>query len=161
TRDYLKQFDFQRLFVEELGWSRPARRTPLQVKINQADFTCRQIAELGGAVVLEVESLARSIPDAKLRATVQREISKQHHENLLIFIDHERTQSLWYWVKRQDGKQYPRDHLFCKGQPGDLFLTKLGQMVFDLADFDAEGNVSIVEVARRLQSALDIERVTK
>ena len=76
-------------------------------------------------------------------------------------MDRERTQSLWYWVKRQDGKQVPRDHLYFKGQPGDLFLGKLNQMVFDLAEFDAEGKVSIVDVARRLQSALDVERVTK
>ena len=26
TRDWLRQFDFQRLFVEALGWSRPARK---------------------------------------------------------------------------------------------------------------------------------------
>lgn len=161
TRDYLKTFDFQQLFVEELGWSRPARKAPLDVTVKDSRLICRHVAELGGAVVLEVESSEGVIPDAKTRAAAYKEIAKLHHENLLIFVDRERTQSLWYWVKRQDGKQLPRDHLFLKGQPGDLFLGKLSQMVFDLADFDAEGNVSIVDVARRLQSALDIERVTK
>jgi hypothetical protein len=34
-------------------------------------------------------------------------------------------------------------------------------MVFDLAEFDAEGNVSILEVARRMRAALDVERVVK
>jgi hypothetical protein len=161
TRDCLKQFDFQRLFIEELGWSRPARRTPQEVNVKESRFMCRHVAELAGAVVCEVESSDGIIPDAKTRAAVHKEIAKLHHEHLLIFVDRERTQSLWYWVKRQDGKQFPRDHLFCKGQPGDLFLGKLNQMVFDLADFDAEGNVSIIDVAKRLQSALDIERVTK
>jgi len=92
-------------------------------------------------------------------ATIQ--VAKHHHEHLLIFVDHQRTQSLWYWVKREDGKPRPRDHYFFKGQPGDLFLGKLSQMVFDLADFDQEGQVGIVAVARKLQSALDVERVTK
>lgn len=161
TRDYLKQFDFSRLFVEELGWSQPIRKTPIEVEANESRFTGRHLAELAGAVVIEIESDEGGIPNAKARAAVHKEIAKLHHENLLIFVDRERTQSLWYWVKRQNGKPFPRDHLFCKGQPGDLFLGKLNQMVFDLADFDAEGNVSIVDVAKRLQSALDIERVTK
>ncbi len=160
TRDYLKQFNFKDLF-NELGWSRPVRKPPFEVNVKESRFTCSHVAELSGAVVLEVESPDGMIPDAKTRTAVHKEIAKLHHENLLIFVDRDRTQSLWYWVKCQDGKQFPRDHLFFKGQPGDLFLGKLSQMVFDLADFDAEGNVSIVDVARRLQSALDIERVTK
>jgi hypothetical protein len=161
TRDCLKEFNFQRLFIEELGWSRPARRTSMNVAVKDEHFAGHHIAELAGAIVLEVESHDGSIPDAKSRAAVHKEVERVHHENLLIFVDRQRTQSLWYWVKRQGGKKLPREHLFCKGQPGDLFLGKLSQMVFDLADFDAEGNVGIVEVARRLQSALDIERVTK
>lgn len=161
TRDCLKTFDFQRLFVEELGWSRPARKAPLELAVKETRFTARHVAELSGAVILELEPHDGQIPDAKTRAAVHKEVAKLHHENLLIFVDRERTQSLWYWAKRDNGRVLPRDHLFCKGQPGDLFLGKLSQMVFDLADFDAEGNVSIVDVARRLQAALDIERVTK
>lgn len=161
TRESLQKFDFQSLFVEELGWSRPTRRAPFELALKEDSFQCRQVAELGGAVVVQVESPDGTIPNAKTRAGVHKEITKLHHENLLIFVDSKPTQSLWYWVRRQDGKLYPRDHLFCKGQPGDLFLGKLNQMVFDLADFDTEGNASIIEVARRLQSALDIEKVTK
>ena len=161
TRDFLKQFDFRALFIEELGWSQPSRKTPLEIEVKGARFTCRHVAQLAGAVVVEVEAEHGTIPDAKSRAAVHKEIAKLHHENLLIFVDRQRTQSLWYWVKRQDGKLFARDHLFFKGQPGDLFLGKLAQIVFDLADFDAEGNVGIVEVARRLQAALDVEKVTK
>src|SRR5205823_5639226 len=101
------------------------------------------------------------IPDAKARAGIHKEIRSLHHENLLIFVDGKRSQSLWYWVKRQDGKDHPRDHLYVRGQPGDLFLSKLSAMVFDLAELDETGRVPVVEVARRLQQALDVERVTK
>lgn len=161
ARDLLRQFSFQRLFIEELGWSRPTRKAAVDLEVKGTHFAGRQVAELSGAVVMEIEAPDGSIPDAKLRASVHKEVGKLHHENLLIFVDRERTQSLWQWVKRLDGKEIPRDHLYLKGQPGDLFLSKLSQMVFDLADFEAEGNVSIVEVARRLQAALDVERVTK
>ena len=42
-----------------------------------------------------------------------------------------------------------------------LFLSKLSGIVFDISEFDATGNVPLVEVARRLRNALDVERVTK
>ena len=58
-------------------------------------------------------------------------------------------------------KTYPRDHLYVKGQPGDLFLSKLASMVVDISELDAEGNIAITEVAGRLKAALDVERVTK
>jgi hypothetical protein len=160
TREYLKRFDFSALFIEELGWSRPKVKTPQTIIVKDESFTGRHVAELG-AVVIEIEAHDGLIPDAKTRAAVHKEISKLHHENLLIFVDRERTQSLWYWVKRQEGKSHAREHHYFKGQPGDLFLGKLNQMQFDLADFDDAGNVGIVEVAKRLQAALDVERVTK
>src|SRR5436190_8880952 len=157
TRERLAQFDFRKLFVEELGWSQPSSRKSIDLAVRDAEFTRRSVAELAGVVVFEVEANGGKIPDAKVRAAVHKEIARLHHENLLIFVDAQRTQSLWYWVKRQDGKTYPRDHLYLKGQPGDLFLSKLGQIVFDLSEFDDEGNVSVIEVANRLRSALDVE----
>ena len=101
------------------------------------------------------------IPDAKTRAAIHKEISAIYHENLLIFVDKSRTQSVWYWVKREGSKKYPRDHFYIKGQPGDLFLGKLSGIVFELGEFDESGNVSVLEVANRLRAALDVERVTK
>jgi hypothetical protein len=160
-RESLKKFDFHKLFVSDLGWSQPASRQDVAFEVKGAGFVRRQIAQLAGVVVFEITADDGKIPDAKLRAGVHKEVAKQHHENVLLFVDLDRTQSLWYWVKRQDGKTFPRDHLFVKGQPGDLFLSKLGQIVFDIGEFDAQGNISIVEVARRLRAALDVEKVTK
>jgi hypothetical protein len=53
TRDYLKQFDFETLFVEELGWSRPARKSPLRIAVQDHPFTVEHVAQLAGAVVPE------------------------------------------------------------------------------------------------------------
>src|SRR5262249_44748158 len=154
-RDRLTDFQFQRLFVEELGWSQPAARQPVPLTVKDADFTLRHIAELGGGAVLEGTKGDGQIPDPKGGAAVYKEVAKQYHESLLIFVDAARSQSLWYWVKRQDGKQHGRDHPYFKGQPGDLFLSKLGQIVFDFSDLDESGNVPVVEVAARLRQALD------
>ena len=161
TRDLLQGFDFSTLFIEELGWSQPITRNSVTAALKGTSFVRREIAELSGVPVFEITVEDGGIPDAKTRAAIHKEIAKIHHENLLVFVDKERRQSLWYWVKREGKKQYPREHLYMRGQPGDLFLSKLGSMVVDLSDFDETGTVPVVEVASRLQQALDVEKVTK
>jgi len=163
ARECLQRFDFTALFVEELGWSNPPNRDPSQLTVNEKHYLRREVAQLAGVIVLEVEPMDgdQRIPDSKTRAAIHKEISKHHHENLLIFIDAERSRSLWYWVKRQDGKLYPRDHHLFRGQPGDLLLGKLNSMVFDISEFDESGNVPLLTVTDRLKEALDVERVTK
>src|ERR1035441_5074747 len=161
TRERLKDFDFHRLFVEELGWSQPSTNVPVEMNVEGSVFSRRQISQLAGVAVFEVTAQEAGIPDAKVRAALHKEISASHHENLLIFVDKERTQSVWYWVKREGSKKYARDHFYIKGQPGDLFLGKLSGIVFELGEFDENGNVSVLEVANRLREALDVERVTR
>ena len=164
TRELLQNFDFPRLFIEELGWSNPASRQPVNSQIStknyQLAYTRTPIAQLAGVMVLEIKS-GDGIPDAKARAAIQKQVSEQHLENLLIFLDSARSQSLWYWVKREGNKSHPRDHLYVKGQPGNLFLGKLAGMVVDISELDAEGNIPVLEVANRLKAALDVEHVTK
>jgi hypothetical protein len=161
ARNYLQNFNFSRLFIEELGWSNPVSRQMVSMHYKEEAFARRQIAQLAGVVAFEITSLDGKIPDVKTRAALHKEIATRHHENLLIFVDKHRTQSLWYWVRRKNGKMMARDHVYVKGQPGDLFLSKLNSMVFDISDFDESGNIPLVEVTSRLKEALDIERVTK
>lgn len=160
TRELLRKFDFHQVFIEQLGWSRPKDDRPFQLQVGDTQLTLREIAQLG-ATVLEVETPDGRIPDARARLEVQREVAKQYHENLLIFVDGERQQSLWQWARREGGKVQPRDHYFSRDQPGDLFLSKLAGLVVDLTELDAEGNLPVAEIAQRLRKALDVQRVTK
>src|SRR5579884_3164340 len=161
VRSLLQSFEFQRLFIEELGWSRPVASAVETVAANGETFQLSQIAELSGVVVLEVASPNGLIPDAAVRAAVHRAVAAAYLENLLVFVDSRRTQSLWYWVKRDGHKRFPREHLYVQGQPGDLFISKISGIVFDISRFDAAGRVPIVEVADALRRALDVERVTR
>ncbi|MGD0948113.1 MAG: DNA methyltransferase [Candidatus Binatia bacterium] len=161
ARQLIQNFDWNALFVEVLGWSQPQSTRSVAMTHDGKTFQRRQVAQLSGVVVFEIAADEGPIPDAKTCAALHKEVAALHHENLLIFTDRQRTQSLWYWVKRQDGKTYPRDHLYARGQPGDLFLGKLAAMVVDMSELDEAGNLPITEVARRLKQALDVERVTK
>ncbi|MFA5343597.1 MAG: DNA methyltransferase [Kiritimatiellia bacterium] len=161
ARKYLQAFDFTRLFVEELGWSNPSSAKTVPMAVKGIAFTRREVAQLSGVVVIELVMDDGAIPDAAGRAAIHKEIAKLHHENVLIFVDAKRSQSLWYWAKRQDRKTIPRSHIFVHGQSGDLLLSKLSAMAVDFADFDDSGHVPLLEVTDRLKEALDIERVTK
>ena len=161
ARDILQAFEFQRLFIEELGWSKPVdlKRRPWTVK-GQA-LSSREIAGLGGVVVLEITADDGIVPEAKARLDIHREVAKVHYEHILIFVDRDCTQSVLSWAKREGKKITPRSHSFFRGQPGDLFLSKLSALVVDLADLAVQDNASVAQVAFRLREALDVERVTK
>ncbi len=159
-RDLLYNFQFQNLFIEELGWSQPSRKKAVTLEIENKTYKYDRIAEISGVAVFEVTTADGIIPEAKVRAAIHKEIKNLIAENLLIFIDNQRTRSLWYWVKREESKSYVRDHLYVKGQPGDLFLSKLGSLVIDIAEIE-NGEPSVVEIAYKLQRGFDVEPVTK
>lgn len=161
ARTLLQAFNFSELFIEELGWNKPVSTKAVTWNHGGVGYTRKEISSLsgGGVVVLEITAADGLIPDKKTMAAIHAEITER--ENLLIFVDGQRSQSLWYWVKRDGPKKYPRDHIYTKGQPGDLFLGKLASMFVDMAELDEKGNLPVTEVAQRLKKALDVERVTK
>ena len=56
ARNHLNAFDFRTLFIEELGWSKPATREAMEFECQDAAFTRQAIAELAGVVVFEITS---------------------------------------------------------------------------------------------------------
>ena len=154
-RKHIQKFEFKELF-KELGWSNPTstRETELE-----NGFRYKQISELSGVVILEIT--ATEMPDTKTRLAIHEKISPIHAEHVLIFVDSPRSQSCFFWMKRENGKNHPRNHFYFQGQSGELLLSKLAAMNVDFSEFDENGNIAIVDVAKRLKSALDIEPVTK
>lgn len=163
-REHLQQLAFDALFIGDLGWNNPpaaqaGRTTTLTT--DGVGLEQRYVAQLGGVVVIELRAVDGRMPDAKERAAVHHTIGERHHEHLLIFTDAERTRSLWSWTKRDGGRAVPREHLYVKGQPGDLFLSKLAPMFVDISDLDETGNVPVTQAVDRLREALDVQPVTK
>ena len=166
TRKYLQDFDFAELFIEELNWSNPANKAIQHDKHKDLSFTRKPIAELSGAVVYEISMPDGKIPNAKSRDGIANVVQKIKQENLLIFVDAQRSQSVWHWIKIQDkngaaNRKIYRSHFFMKGQTGDSFIPKLSGLFTDLSEFDSDGQISIAKVADKFKQALDIERITK
>lgn len=166
---HLRAFDFARLFVEVLGWNRPQADKDWRAdEAGGASYSHRTVAELGGVVAIQVV-LDGGWPDESQRMRVWKKIASHHAENLLIFTDQQArvSQSQWYWVKRdrhpETGRPRltPRRHEYFRGQPVDLFASKLQAMVVDLSELDAAGRLPVLEAARRIQAALDVETTTR
>ena len=154
-RKHIQSFEFQKLF-NELGWSNPSSNRETEL---ENGFRYKQIAQLSSVVILEIS--VDEMPDAKARLTIHEKIAPIYHEHVLIFVDSKRTQSCFFWMKRENGKNYPRTHFYFQAQSGELLLSKLAAMNVDFSEFDESGNIAIVDVAKRLKTALDIEPITK
>jgi hypothetical protein len=166
---HLSAFDFARLFVDVLGWNRaPAEGNWQSDTAGETAFSRRTVAELGGVVAIQVV-VDGGWPDEQQRLRVWKHIAHSHVENLLIFTDQQdkASQSQWYWVKRdkhpETGKPRltARRHDYFRGQPVDLFASKLQAMVVELSELDATGRLPVLEAARRIQAALDVDKTTK
>jgi hypothetical protein len=160
TRDLLYNFQFEDLFIQQLAWSQSSRRKAVELEIEEKTYQCKTIAESSGVAVFEVTAADGAIPEAKIRAAIHQEIAKFKAENLLIFIDEKRTRSLWYWVKREGNKNFIRDHYYVKGQPGDLFISKLASLLFSISELE-NGEPSVIAVINKLKEGLDVETITK
>jgi hypothetical protein len=167
---HLSAFDFPRLFVDVLGWNHAptAEQAWQEDGTAQHTFARRMVAELGGVAVMQVVP-STGWPDEATRAHIWRHLSHRHVENILIFTDKRvgASQSLWYWVKRGKDettgkpKNTPRRHEYFRGQPVDLFASKLQAMVVEISELDTAGRMPVLEAARRIQAALDVEKTTK
>ena len=165
-RTELRDFNFAEAMIL-LGWSRPASKTTRSLEVNGETFSVRELATLGGARILEVTggSDPTTLPDEATRRKVSDKALDIAREHVLVFVNADRTQSHWFWVKREliDGKAkaQSRTHTYVRGQPDDLFISKLAGLFVDIGELDTSGNIAVTTVAQRLSRALDSEAVVK
>jgi len=162
-RTKLEQFDFKSLFVDALTW-----RAALERPIIEDTYRAEIVAQMAkGTVKVWEVYCAADIPAADERERIHKELPSGEH--LTIFTNHQRSQSLWFWLKREtttkpDGKAgptrlLPRYQWYFRGQAPDLIISRLSPLFFDLSQFTTEPE--LVEVAERLAQAFDVQPVIK
>ncbi|HEX8925899.1 MAG TPA: hypothetical protein VF786_08920, partial [Terriglobales bacterium] len=154
----LKQFDFTRLFIEELGWNR--YRESLTVEAANTTYMLRGVAEKQGVAVLVCDPDPNGgIPNYDTRKKIDELVTKQVHEHLIIFVDSQRNRQSWLWVRRKQGQRTAyRGEEYYKGQSGERLIQKLQQIAIDMGD---EVSISLINVMLRLEKGFDVERTTK
>ena len=152
ARQYLKAFDFARLFTQELGWDKYSATIAKQ--IDGHDYHFKAVAEKHGVVVL----VSDSIPVYAARVKVDKLVAKEHFEHLIVFADQARGRQVWQWVRKEPGKPTAvRTYHYASGQSGELLIQKLENLAFTLEE---EEGLTLGEVTGRLRT-LDVEKVTK
>lgn len=168
TRQYLKESEFEDLFIEELGWDN--HNETLNITVDETAYQLTAIAEKRGMVVFECPAEVfppdkggrgvTRIPDYATRRKIQKQVAKLVHENFIIYTDAEKTTDIYQWVKREQGKPDAcREHRYNRAeQSGDSLIQKLQNIAFT---FQEEEDLSLIDVTGRVGTAFYAERVTK
>jgi hypothetical protein len=126
TGQYLKRFDFKRLFINELGWD--IHRTPLEVVVDQTTYRLQAVAEKRGFVAYVCPP---PLPDYATRGKIELQVARSVREHLIIFVDEAHTTQIWQWVRREPGKPLARrEHPYHTDQSGQPLIQKLEAIAF-------------------------------
>ena len=158
-RPHLQAFDFQRLFVEGLGWDH-YQAQPVVVQANDREYSLTPVAEKTGFAVYQcAPDQDGAVPSYPVRRKIESQVAKRAFEHLVIFIDDRRATQIWQWVKREAGKPAAcREYAVHSSQGGDHVLQRLQGLAFPIEE---EGSLSVSLVTSRVRAALDVEKVTK
>ncbi|HEY3326153.1 MAG TPA: Eco57I restriction-modification methylase domain-containing protein [Novimethylophilus sp.] len=153
----LQSFQFVELF-NQLGWD--ALRVGLEKEVGSEIYSLRPIAQKRGIQILQcLPGGDGAIPPYAIRQKIERKVTADAREHLIIFTDAEQTRQIWQWVSRATGRptQY-REVKWQAGQSTELLEQKLKAITFDL---DEEEGLTVFGVAERLRGGFDRDNVTK
>jgi hypothetical protein len=158
VKELLKEFNFKKLFIEELGWDRHS--FDLSIPVKEDIFSLHAIAQKRGVQIFICDPETNGcIPEYNKRKKIEREITKSAHEHLIIYQDKDKTRQIWQWVARRPGKVSAyREYTYEKGQSFESLIHKLDAISFTITD---EEGLTLPLVTFRLKDALDRDRVTK
>ena len=159
----LRDFEFETLWIEELGWDRHRGEVATEIRErggDESEYILTTIAQKRGMAVFLCPARADgSIPDYAIRRKIQREVARSVHEHLIIYTDAAETTQIWQWVKREPGRPAAcREHRYHRGQSGESLIQKLETIAFSLEE---EEGLTLTDVTGRVRAAFDVKRVTK
>ena len=158
-RRHLKASDFEKLWVEGLGWNHH-RAEPFVIRVDGHDYSLSPIAEKKDFLVLECTPDGEGgIPGSPVRQKIESRVTKLAFEHIIFFLDEARSTVVCQWAKRIPGQPPAyRRHVVSPWQSGTSLLQRLMRISFSL---DEESGLTISTVADRVARALDVERVTR
>ncbi len=157
--DHLKQFRFKELF-NELGWDLPVQQRPYTIADGDETFELDIVAHKRGVQILHCRPDAQGqIPAYATRQKIERKVTAEAREHLIVFTDAAQSTQIWQWVARAPGRpnQY-REVPWRKGEAAELLRQKLRAIAFTLDD---EVSLTVLGVTQRLTAGFDRDKVTK
>ena len=132
--EHVKQFRFKQLFVDDLGWDRPAQQQPYSLAVGDEVFVLDVVAHKRGVQMLHCRPDSQGrVPGYATRQRIERKVTTEAREHLIVFTDAAQTAQVWQWVARLPGKpvQYRELH-FRQGDSAELLKQKLSRLRFTL-----------------------------
>jgi hypothetical protein len=145
---------FSELFIEELGWDRPAANK-FEYLFGAEKLEIIPVANFKGIQVWECPL----IPNAKIQREIDKSISKISAERLIIFHDKKHQNWRWPMSREASGRGVIRlvSHEHVRGQKT---LSLLQRLKFIQIPLDEEVP-ALVEMLLRLRKAFDADQITK
>lgn len=153
----LQAFKFAELF-NQLGWDRLS--VGIEKELSGFVYNLQPIAQKRGIQILHCSPDSEgAIPPYAIRQKIERKVTADAREHLIIFTDAAQTGQIWQWVARATGRptQY-REVKWQTGQSTELLEQKLKAISFSL---DEEESLNVFGVAERLRGGFDRDNVTK
>ena len=159
SQEHLQHHRFKQLF-NELGWDAPAQQQPYSIPMGESTWRLKVVAHKKGVQVLHCQPGEQGeLPDYATRQKIERKITPEVREHLIVFTNEAKTVQVWQWVMRQTGKpaQY-REVFFRQSEAPELLTQKLSRLHFALEE---EELLTVLGVTERLEDAAPRDRVTK
>ena len=159
VRQYLKCFDFDALFREELGWDTVDRVT-IPVAVNNRTCTLTAIAQKHGFIAYHCQpDDGQGIPERQVCNKIDRQVTDYTREHIIIYTDEAQQEQYWQWVRREKGKPVaPRGERYRVSQDGERLIQKLDALFIA---WEEEDSLTLSDVKKRAKQAFDVEKVTK
>ena len=147
---HIQDFNFRKLFVNELGWDH-LNEPPLTIPCDGQAYVLRPLVEKRGVRVYVCDpDVQGKIPSDPILRKIEREVTKYAYEHFIIYVDATKQRQVWQWVKREQGKPLaPRLNRYYKGQSGELLAQKLEVLTIAI---DEEDNDALAWINRKGES---------
>ena len=159
VRQYLKRFDFDALFREELGWDTVDRVT-IPVAADNRTCTLTAIAQKHGFIAYHCQpDDGQGIPERQVCNKIDRQVTDYTREHIIIYTDAAQQEQYWQWMRREQGKPVaPRGERYRVSQDGERLIQKLDALFIA---WEEEDSLTLSDVKKRAKQAFDVEKVTK
>lgn len=156
--EYIKDFNFKGLF-NYLGWDNIRVNFP-DIHIKNTAFAFKAIAQKSSFVVLECISSDGSVPAYSFRSKIDSELRKQVQEHMIIFTNEAKTEQVWVYSYRYNGKARKAEVSYNTSQDVERLYQRAAGLFFSIDDQD---NITIFDVTQRMNEnfAVNTEKVTK
>ena len=156
--EYIKDFNFKGLF-NYLGWDNIRVKFP-SIQIKNENFFFNSIAQKSSFVVLECVSTDGNIPTYSFRSKIDSELRKQIQEHMIIFTNSSKTEQVWVYSYRYNGKARKVEVSYNTSQEVERLYQRAAGLFFSIDD---QENITIFDVTQRMNEnfATNTEKVTK